>query len=57
MFVELIKLLKLLGLLPEQIVSREKIKVVEKLKQQLVKMEKNGQSYEADVVCEKETEL
>jgi len=56
MFVELIKLLKLLGLLPEQIVSREKIKVVEN-KQQLVKMEKNGQSYEADVVCEKETEL
>ena len=50
----LVYLLNELGLSPKQQI---KIRIVEKLKQQLVKMENNGKSYEADIVCEKETQL
>lgn len=47
------QILEKLGLLPQQQVQRDKIKIIEKLKQQLLKVEKNGNEYEVNAVCER----
>ncbi len=53
----LIKHLKLLGLLPEQVIAREKIKLVQTLKKQLFKLQEKNKSCEVDAVYEKEIKI
>tara|TARA_Y100000310_G_C20448716_1_gene699661 strand:+ start:296 stop:865 length:570 start_codon:yes stop_codon:yes gene_type:complete len=45
--------LKLLGLLPEQVIQRERIKVVERLKKKLVQIENPEGKYDVEMVYEK----
>ncbi len=49
--------LKLLGLLPQQQVERQKIILVEKLKKRLISLENNRQSYIVDAIIEKKSKL
>ena len=49
---KLIYLLKQLGLLPEQQVERQKVMLVEKMKQRVLSLENNCGSYKLDLVAE-----
>ena len=54
---QLIYLLKQLGLLPEQIVYREKIMIVKRMKKKLFEIERKNNSYEVEAIAESKEEI
>lgn len=54
---QLIFLLKQLGLLPEQVIERERIMIVKRLKKKLFEYEKGDNAYQVEAICETENRV